>query len=87
MSNPPLELNADRTAEGSIKEQLYELCVAYLAADQWGRDHTMATALEQSAKHPVDSAGKLRLVSKSRLDQQAHLLDDIINRLPLTVIR
>jgi hypothetical protein len=86
MTNP-LETNTGRTGEGSIKEQLHALCAAYLASDQWGRNHTMTIALGQAAKHPAESARKLRLVSQAGLDQQAHLLDDVINSLPLAIIR
>lgn len=71
----------------STKEELRKLCAAYLAADQWGRDHTMNTALRQAEQHPTRSADKLHLVASARLDQNPHLIDDVINGFPLALVR
>jgi hypothetical protein len=81
-SKKELQANNETT-----RERLRELCAAYLASDQWGRDHIMKTALRQQAKGDKKLSGKLRLVSSASLNQEAHFLNDIINRLPLTIIR
>jgi hypothetical protein len=71
----------------AIRAELRELCAAYLAADQWGRERTMATALRYAEKHPASSPCTLRLVSPAGIDQDAHFLDKVVNGLPLALVR
>lgn len=82
-----MESNTSNEAGQSVREQLQTLCAHYLATDQWGRDLVMSTALNQSNKHPIQLPRQLRLVTHPGLDQQAHLIDDIIDRLPLALVR
>jgi hypothetical protein len=76
-----------REGQDAIRKELNELCAAYLGADPWGRNHIMNTARRQLQAQPVPSTGKFRLVSSASLNQEAHFLNDIINRLPLTIVR
>lgn len=71
----------------TIKLKLQALCRAYMGADQWGRDHIMATAIQQASRPAARRpSGTLRLVARPLLDQQAHLLNGAINGLPLPLV-
>lgn len=77
------------TSQGSdaVKDELRELCAYYLATDQWGRDHIMGRAKAQAGKHPIQLPCQLHLVPRSGLDLQTQLIDEVVNCLPLALVR
>ena len=73
---------------GVTTDELRELCRAYIQSDSWGRQLTMNMVRSQAAKNPASkSAGPLRLVRTSHLDQRAHLIDNVVNSFSLTLVR
>jgi hypothetical protein len=74
--------------QGADAAGLQALCSAYLAADEWGKEHILDTAKRQAEKNPAARlAGPLRLVRSSAVDPSAHLVDNVVNSFPLAVVR
>lgn len=76
-----------RDDQSAIREQLKALCLYYLATDDFGRDLILSTGRKQAEKHPVQLPRQLHLVPRSGLDLQTQLINEVVNRLPLTLVR
>lgn len=79
--------NAGNLPGESIKEQLEVLCSYYLAADEFGREMMLSAGRKQSVKHPIQLPRQLHLVQRAGLNPKAKLINEVIDRLPLTLIR
>jgi hypothetical protein len=73
----------------AIKEQLRILCSYYLTTDEFGREIIMHSGETQSTKHASQLSRQLRIVPVpcSGLDAPAKLIDEVIERLPLALVR
>lgn len=71
----------------AIREQLSALCMYYLTTDDFGRDLMMSTGRQQAEGHPIQLTRQLHLVPRTGLDPQTKLINEIIERLPLALVR
>lgn len=86
-----MSITQPETGDGQVaestREQLRILCSYYLTCDDFGRDLMLSTGRSQAKMHPAQLSRSLTLVPRSGLDAQAKLIDEVVQRFPLTLIR